>query len=489
MRNLFLLLSLLLSAKLFSQQNIGIGTKKPDNSAVLDISSNSQGVLVPRLLQEQRESIQQPAKGLLVYQTNEKAGFYFYDGVKWDALVSGKEAQSVMADPNDWTIDGNSNTTTSSFLGTTNAQPLVLKTNNQERLRLESTGAVTINSDITINGIPVGRGAGNISTNIRLGASALLFNTSGLNNFAFGPEALRRNTTGSQNQAIGNRALLYNTTGGGNFALGYEAMRSNQSGGVNVAIGAFALYSNLSTHRNVAIGYKTSFFNTGENNIAMGQEAAYNIGNGNNNVSIGFQTGYGALQSVVANNNTFIGSGAGYNTSGSNNVMAGYHAGYYETGSNKLYIANSNTANPLIKGEFDNKLLRINVGSTNSATQGYFAIGDFDASSPMPIAPGYRLVVQDGIITEKVKIALKTSSFWADYVFDEKYELMKLNEVENYIKTEKHLPNVPSAQEVKENGIDIAYMNAKLLEKIEELTLYIINQEKRLKKLEESSKN
>jgi len=88
----------------------------------------------------------------------------------------------------------------------------------------------------------------------------------------------------------------------------------------------------------------------------------------------------------------------------------------------------------------------------------------------------YKLFVESGILTEKVRVAVKTSADWADYVFEEEYDLMSINELEKYVSKNKHLPNVPSAEEVVNKGIDMAQMDATLLEKIEELTLYIIQQ-------------
>jgi Bacterial shufflon protein, N-terminal constant region len=100
------------------------------------------------------------------------------------------------------------------------------------------------------------------------------------------------------------------------------------------------------------------------------------------------------------------------------------------------------------------------------------------------VAPvGYKLFVEQGILTEKVKVAIKTTSNWADHVFASNYSLMPLKEVENFIKTNKHLPNIPSAKEMVEEGLDVATMNAKLLEKIEELTLHVIKQEKDIENL------
>jgi hypothetical protein len=73
--------------------------------------------------------------------------------------------------------------------------------------------------------------------------------------------------------------------------------------------------------------------------------------------------------------------------------------------------------------------------------------------------------------------------YWYDHVFNDDYNLMKLNDVENYIKTNKHLPDIPSQKEVNESGFDLAEMDGLLLKKIEELTLYIIEQQKEIDEL------
>ena len=97
---------------------------------------------------------------------------------------------------------------------------------------------------------------------------------------------------------------------------------------------------------------------------------------------------------------------------------------------------------------------------------------------------GFKLYVQDGIRTERVKVDIASQNGWADYVFDEDYEMMSIQELEAYIQEHKHLPGVPSAEEVVENGVDLGEMNKILLEKIEELTLRMMKQEKRIKELE-----
>lgn len=91
---------------------------------------------------------------------------------------------------------------------------------------------------------------------------------------------------------------------------------------------------------------------------------------------------------------------------------------------------------------------------------------------------GYRLFVEQGILTEKVKVAVSGTADWSDFVFDKSYQLRPISELEQFIDKNKHLPDVPSATEVVENGIDLAKMDATLLRKIEELTLYVIDLKK-----------
>lgn len=99
----------------------------------------------------------------------------------------------------------------------------------------------------------------------------------------------------------------------------------------------------------------------------------------------------------------------------------------------------------------------------------------------------YKLFVEKGILTEKVKVAVKSTGDWSDYVFEENYELMSIDELEEYTTKNKHLPNVPSAEEVVESGLDVATMDAKLLEKIEEAHLYIIELHKEIEQLKRSN--
>lgn len=100
----------------------------------------------------------------------------------------------------------------------------------------------------------------------------------------------------------------------------------------------------------------------------------------------------------------------------------------------------------------------------------------------------YRLFVRDGIKTEKVKVDVASANGWADYVFNKNYKLLSLSDVEKHIDEKGHLPNVPSAEDVVENGINLGEMDAKLLEKIEELTLYVIQLNKDIKQVKDENK-
>lgn len=486
--------------------NVGIGTTQPDESAVLDIKSSTKGLLIPRMSLQQRGQIQNPANGLMVYQTDMLSGFYFYDGKEWKPLTSETSANSVAADPNDWALAGNAVSgpgvaaaTAASFIGTPTNIPINFK--------IGTTVAGRIGTLQTLIGNNVGAGitGGN---NTAFGVSALNQTTTSTFNTAIGSNSLVGSNTGGVNTAVGSNTLNANTTGSQNAALGVNALRKNTTGSNNLAIGTYALQENLNGAGNLSVGTSSlGNLKTGMNNVAIGTlalgdagftEVALGAALANRNAAIGFNSsrklrvgndnlsmGSNALFNLVTgNNNVAIGASALLNAANSSgNVAIGFAAGQLETGSNKLYIANSSTANPLIKGEFDNKNLKVNTGATVSSTVGFLAVGNFDAAYTMPASNSYRLIVQDGIITEKVKVALKSTADWADYVFEPSYKLMSLEKVEEFVKENKHLPNVPSAEDMSKNGLDVSQTSAKLMEKIEELTLYMIEMNKEIKAL------
>ncbi|MFC2152862.1 LamG domain-containing protein, partial [Bacteroidota bacterium] len=91
------------------------------------------------------------------------------------------------------------------------------------------------------------------------------------------------------------------------------------------------------------------------------------------------------------------------------------------------------------------------------------------------VPSGFKLAVNGKIIATEIKVEAAIS--WADFVFEDDYNLMSLSDLNSYIKTNKHLPEIPTTAEVEENGISVGEMNSKLLQKIEELTLYTLQQQ------------
>lgn len=112
-----------------------------------------------------------------------------------------------------------------------------------------------------------------------------------------------------------------------------------------------------------------------------------------------------------------------------------------------------------------NNIERMRIGANGNVGIGTTAISNF------------KLSVEGNIRARKVRV---DPDVWADYVFENNYNLRPLKEVEQYIQQEKHLPDVPSAAEIKKEGLDVGDNQAVLLRKIEELTLYVIQQQKQL---------
>jgi len=144
----------------------------------------------------------------------------------------------------------------------------------------------------------------------------------------------------------------------------------------------------------------------------------------------------------------------------------------------------------IVKNSEDNNLFSIrddgNVGigfinkQQKLAVNGKVRIGENEVSDQSAYYDDYMLSVDGIIITEKVVVS---TTDWADNVFEPDYKLLKIKELENIIKELGHLPNIPSKNEVLKNGVDLGEMNKILLQKIEELTLYIIEMNKEIEKL------
>ena len=186
---------------------------------------------------------------------------------------------------------------------------LVLQSNGTTTAVTVSTGQVaTLVNDAVVNGVTVGRGAGAVSTNTAVGASAIAATATATRSTAIGFEALKALTSGDPNTAVGAYALNKNTTGAANVGVGAYALEDNTTGSSNSALGNEALANNTTGSSCVAVGASALLSNTTAiNNTAVGYQAGYSQ----------TTTGYG----------TFLGQTAGYATTGISNTFVGQQAG------------------------------------------------------------------------------------------------------------------------------------------------------------------
>ncbi len=198
----------------------------------------------------------------------------------------------------------------------------------------------TLGSYNTFNGLNAGYGNTIGSYNTFLGGFAGQTNIDGSYNTFIGEECGYANSSGTHNTFTGFSAGYANTSGIFNTFNGVYSGTTNSIGSYGTFYGMYSGYSNTEGNANTFIGYSAGYANTsGTPNTFIGTEAGYNNTTGSENFFGGYQAGYS-------------------NVTGSNNIFIGYQAGYNETGSNKLSIENSNSATPLIWGDFDKDFVR-----------------------------------------------------------------------------------------------------------------------------------
>ena len=281
--------------------------------------------------------------------------------------------------------------------------------------------SIDLSVDISVNGLTIGCGTNDISTNSVVGYQALLSNTTGYQNSAFGFQALLSNTTGYFNVANGFQALMSNTTGNFNVANGLGSLYSNTTGQQHVANGYQALYSNTTGQSNTANGVVALRSNTtGYYNTANGGSALYANTTGNNNSANGFQTLYA---NTTGNNNTANGYEAlRYNTTGQQNAANGYRALYLNTtGSNNSasgyqagYNNNTGTYNTFLGSNTDTS------GTTWSSSTAIGANAKITASNQIILGtsmetvfvPGKLTIIGDASFNGRVDIC---GNFYAQY--------------------------------------------------------------------------
>ena len=289
------------------------------STAMLDVSSQSKGLLIPRMTTIQRSNIANPATSLMVYDTDLN-GYMYYDGTAWVSISTG------VAPGTEWKLSGNTGANPSlSFLGTLDGFPLTFRVSNQKSGRIDLVGNTTL-------GFKAANGLADGTHNVAIGGHALFTNTIGDYFVAIGDSALYySNNPNSLNTAVGAKALLSNTIGLHNVAMGYKSLYSNTVGTFNSAFGTNSLVANTSGGSNSAFGLSALAANqVGNNNSGYGFSALFKNVSGSNNAAFGS----GALQNNLESGNSAFGTNAMLaNQTGINNCAFGTGAIYYGSGS------------------------------------------------------------------------------------------------------------------------------------------------------------
>jgi len=433
------LLSMIFLCKLVSYaQSVSINedasTAHP--SAMLDIKSTTKGILIPRMTSTQRTSIANAAEGLLVFDT-ETLNLWIFKNAAWTELVTGGVGGAGY-----WNTDGiniyNNGTANVGIGLTAPLAPLHIK-NDNEAVRIQ--GATPYISFYDNSGELKGF-VQNFNNNMLFGTPASNANSK-LEFYNGNIKNLTLDAFGSMdlNGSIPTISLNNNGTRSGTF-YGKDK---------NMEIDAFTSsvandVGNLILQTNEA-GFPGTIY-TG--NVGIGTAAPV----GKLQITHAGPTAHLILQYPGLNEYSrllFTNTGASRYWGLAGKISNGAN------GADRFSFYNNSTATDIMVFTGDGN---VGIGTTN---------------------PTYKLAVNGTVRSKEVIVE---NIGWPDYVFDHRYKLPGLNEVEKFIQQNNHLPNIPSAKDVMENGLHVGDIQNRMMEKIEELTLYIIQLNKRMEELE-----
>jgi hypothetical protein len=442
MKRIYSLVFCFTTISLYAQQNVGIGTSTPAASAQLHINSTNKGLLTPRLTTAQRTVIASPANGLLVYDTDTNS-FWFYKNNVWTELGAGGGGGGS------WSANGsdiyNNNSGRVGIGTTTPLAPLCV-------VGTSTWGTASFTGDAFTSHFNYPDAGGTQNTYIRGGkaASHVILNDEG----------------GLGNVGIGTRFPFSKLTvnGDGAFAGSPISYDFSEQGGYYFNGGAISLTTPVSAIESKGIRMDGSTIQS------------YTIDTDDPSVD-----DYAAPFSINP-----LGGNVGIGTPGPlpNSKFTLQTDGDYATAMTIRNPSGSASFETYIGGP-------INGNTISLGTQGYMPIVFFtnganrlfiNAEGNVGIGtdnPTYKLSVRGNIRSNEVVV----ETGWADYVFANDYKLKTLAEVESFIQQHKHLPNIPSAKEIESNGLHIGDVQKRMMEKIEELTLYVIDLKKEIEQL------
>lgn len=438
----------------YGQVAINSDNSLPNASAMLDVKATGMGLLAPRMTFANRPAA--PATGLIIYQTDADPGYYYYDGAAWQKV--GRAADHY------WGLNGSDIFNTNA--GNVYLSPAISADGHKLNVQQYNTGKSAVRGTEQSGSFLYSEG------------------NLGVLNWPGNPLGLPVDVA---NIGVLGLKPANGVEGAGVYGWTMDT-DANNYGGIFVADGT----------------------GTGTNNAIYAEADSAGLANYaghfkgrvrviGNNVNDGAPDSTQTLLYSEVTLNSFYDTRA---IEGISSTRPGYGIGVYGTGGYRG--VQGSTANDDYTGTSYGVYgyaytssgvgSRVGVygyaagGATNWA--GYFS-GSAYVSSDLRIATttqatGYALSVNGKIACEEVLV--QDNASWPDYVFAEDYNLMSLEELESSISENNHLPGLPPASEVEENGFNVADMQRRVLEKVEELTLYTIEQGKLIKELQNEVK-
>ena len=500
----------------FAQTSVGIGTSTPNSKALLDLTSTNKGLLIPRTTTALRTGIPTPPPGMIMYDTDLDLFFYYSATDGWIRLLTNmvwnkhpsrnfiySNVDSVgigvsflsekfqVSNGNIYVQDNRTNKNPHVIFDvpavdynegglqwkrsgdTLAAINYIEDPNLANYIRLGSGGAGKGN-DLTINtsgevGIGTANPLGQLHLAPYTGDNLVIRDVDGTIQFTKPPTTIGGVDEKKGFLQITDTDDLRLGTNSSN-AFGKVIIRTNGTDQVTVdaqgevGIGTATPFTKL----HIVGGEDAGLSNTTNGYAMIGvTTSSSNLIIDNNEIMV--RNGYLAGTLTLQNDGGQVSVGARttFNVDGEAIKLNGAspNIGFYY----------NNVYHGFISQETADLFIGVNGGKLHlDATQ--IAIGNVKNT-----ADAYKLAVTGKIICEEIRIKLNTA--WPDYVFDEEYKMPTLADLGQFVKTNKHLPNIPAASQIEKEGHDVGLMQKRMMEKIEELTLYILQQQEQINEL------